>query len=346
MDEFERDIFEQIFCLQCDIIMIYFGKKKHRGELINVFKLKFKSKVVLLSMLLLFTWSITASAAQQSERIALYEAPIHFIFNGYELAPPNDQKAFIYQNRTYVPLRFISYALHYSVSWNASTYTVSLSDPLVSEQVPIREYDMIHQIVGAAKPTQVDGSKLAAKEADVYAVKVTYMFNGTEKTPAADLSGIIYNNRIFVPIRFVSDLTGKDIGWDPATYTISLVSKGDQQNASQSGTANTNSKISLNTLLDQTDQQIVSLKSQAFSDFGKLLDQYKSTTDSNQKTALLAQGKTVLAQYDQKFSELMKQLTAQLTANGYSTDIVQQYMDVYQKLKQDAITQIIGQIAS
>lgn len=49
--------------------------------------------------------------------------PIKFVFDGVEKKLPADQTGFIYQGRTYVPLRFVSESLGKEVSWEGASQT-------------------------------------------------------------------------------------------------------------------------------------------------------------------------------------------------------------------------------
>src|SRR5690606_28843675 len=50
--------------------------------------------------------------------------------------------------------------------------------------------------------------------------EVTYIFDGENKAPLEGYPGIFYKQRLYVPLRFVSEAIGKTIDWDPETYTV------------------------------------------------------------------------------------------------------------------------------
>lgn len=52
-----------------------------------------------------------------------------------------------------------------------------------------------------------------------------YIFNGVEKTPVEGEEGFIYNDRTYVPIRFVSESLGKEVLWNEKNYSISIFDK-------------------------------------------------------------------------------------------------------------------------
>lgn len=61
---------------------------------------------------------------------------------------------------------------------------------------------------------------LYQKSIEVAFVPLTYLFDGTERVPPQDQQGFIYNDRTYVPLRFMSEALGKPVDYDPQTYTI------------------------------------------------------------------------------------------------------------------------------
>lgn len=99
--------------------------------------------------------------------------------------------AFMYNDagdRTLVPVRFISEALGYTVEWDEPTQTVTIKN----------DNDTIVLNIGSQ----------------------TMYSNGT--AVAMDTAPIIYQDRTFVPIRFVAENFGLTVGFDEATQQVSL----------------------------------------------------------------------------------------------------------------------------
>ena len=66
----------------------------------------------------------------------------------------------------------------------------------------------------------MDTSQLSRVGIHVYPEKVTYVFEGMTKQPEVDLTGFIYENRLYVPMHFFSEVVGQKIYWEPITYTV------------------------------------------------------------------------------------------------------------------------------
>lgn len=67
---------------------------------------------------------VVAGAAGFERQITVYFRPLHYVFDGVERQPPADQQGFVYNGRTYVPLRFLSESLGRPVDWDDATGTI------------------------------------------------------------------------------------------------------------------------------------------------------------------------------------------------------------------------------
>jgi hypothetical protein len=109
-------------------------------------------KLRVIAVLLMFTLLIGQGervfAEETSKQVEVYFVPMHFMFDSKELAPPSDQVGFIHEGRTYVPLRFISYALNKVVQWDGDTYSVSIAEPSEQEQASIDAYKLHREVTG------------------------------------------------------------------------------------------------------------------------------------------------------------------------------------------------------
>jgi len=108
-----------------------------------------------------------------------------------------DAKAFAENGRTYVPVRYLGYALGMSdkdVIWNAETQTATLKWPHYTKFVQLT--------LGSKRMYVCDGPK------DWYTTM--------------DVAPLARNGRIYLPARWVAEAFGYYVGWDPVTRTVTV----------------------------------------------------------------------------------------------------------------------------
>lgn len=172
--------------------------------------------------LLSISLGTVAQAAEKLDNIKVNPAPVNFVVNGELFQPSKQQTAFIYNNSTYVPLRFAAYLSGQAVHWQASSSTVSVLAPTEQESHMITEYLTKHKI----KPVSLlIGSKEVSKVKTIPASlkPVNYSFHEIQKQPNANLPGIIFNNTIYVSIRFFAASIGNEVVWDNETHTVMMI---------------------------------------------------------------------------------------------------------------------------
>lgn len=140
--------------------------------------------------------SATTKAATNT--IKVQSMNVNLIFDGVSIQPPEGQYVFMYNNTTYVPLRFMSYALQKSVAWDAKNVKVTVAEPNSSELVVIKEYLM--------NATNGNSTSAAAKNIALNQVKASYVFNGATKALPTGQSSFILNGSLYVPLRFYRNL--------------------------------------------------------------------------------------------------------------------------------------------
>ena len=86
-----------------------------------------------LSIVLLLSASVLVYAANTTRSISVTYRNIAIKVNN--VLKQTDQEPFIYNNYTYVPLRFISEALNADVKWDDRTSTISISQTFSQEAV-------------------------------------------------------------------------------------------------------------------------------------------------------------------------------------------------------------------
>lgn len=276
----------------------------------------------------------------------------HFIFDGNQVKPPAGQFSFSYQSTTYVPLRFVSYALQKSVEWDGKLKKVTVSDPTPNQLVSIKENIMNSQ---AIKNTAIPSNKISIEP-----IKVSFVFNGLSKSLPTGQVGFLYKGTLYVPIRFVAESTGSYVTWDPNTKTVIGKSKAnlDKEKASETTTSDNNAKpesekltspetatnpssgggtstgatsgkVSYDDITSATQKKLESLRAESKAALLGLAKEYVSAADDAAKKKLLAEGQKKLDGFTSTFESIVKDTEAQLKANGYSTEIINQYRKTF-----------------
>ena len=110
----------------------------------------------------------------------------------------SDVPPFIQNDRTMVPVRFISEALGAEPAWDPETSIVTI--------------------------TAADGTVISLKNGDMN-MEITK--DGETKIVVMDVATIIKEGRTFIPARFIAEALGLTVGWDGPTRTVLLVSGAD-----------------------------------------------------------------------------------------------------------------------
>lgn len=132
-------------------------------------------KSILLALLLVFTFSFKVSASSD----------VYLVIDGKLIV--DGSPAFIENDRTIVPVRFVAENLGYDVSWNGDSKTVSIVDSKTSKKIELTVDSKTAKIYD-------ENSKLKKIKLDT-AAKNTY-------------------GRVYVPVRFIAESFGTQVTWD------------------------------------------------------------------------------------------------------------------------------------
>ncbi len=273
---------------------------------------------------------------------------VKMIFDGVSIVPPAGQYVFMYNNTTYVPLRFMSYALQKSVTWDAKNVKVTVVEPSSSELVVIKEYLM--------NATNGNSSTAVTKNIALNQVKASYVFNGSTKALPAGQSSFILNGSLYVPLRFLSESVGNIISWDQKTKTITAASKAyEEQGGTNNSTGNNGKdpspvatpaptdttgvagggsagtgKVSYDTITSDTEAKLNALKNESQSTLMSIAFEYLGATDEASKKSIKAKGVQQLASFTASFNSIVADAEQKLNSNGYSTAIISQYRSEFE----------------
>ncbi len=140
-------------------------------------------------LVFLFLFNVTSVYAARDITITL---------NGKEIQ--TDVKPYIKDDRTLVPIRFISEALNYDVEWDEATRKVTIKNDSKKIELTIDKKDVV-----------IDDDIVVTN----------------------DVAPEITDSRTFVPVRFIAENFGVEVDWDPENYVV-ILKKEELDNYAQS----------------------------------------------------------------------------------------------------------------
>jgi len=311
------------------------------------------SKLLGAALVAVFLLTQAVPVSAKSEAIKIQTSSFQLNFDGKSLVLPSGQHVFAVNGTSYVPLRFVSYALKKTVEWNGNTSTVTVAEPTKDQLVILNEYLM--------NATARNGN--AFTKGDV-AIKITpkaakFIFDGKEKKITAGQSAYLLDGTLYVPVRFMSESTGVAIQWDPIKKQITGESKLYQEQNKGSNTNSTSgpdkgttgnnagnntgnntggnngggsagnpgvpAKPTYESITSNAEQRLTTLEDSTKNKLIDLVFTYKKTTDKAEKKKLIEQGNSIVANTTAQFNQILSETEKQLANNGYSTAIISEY---------------------
>jgi len=176
-------------------------------------------RTLLVALIVLFALGTSAAAVPVSQTVTLNKVSFNFVFADAAYQPPTGQEGVIYQDYTYLPLRFVTEMLGYVVTWDGKTQTVIVNEPSTTEEK--------QRILDYRKERKVKWEDLVADKAQpsdntrytAVIQPIKYLFFGAEKNPGNFVSFNI-NNSIYVSARFLTESVGSKIQFDPGSRSV------------------------------------------------------------------------------------------------------------------------------
>jgi len=325
-----------------------------------------KTSLIMASALLLaatpvVAYAVEAPAAARASASPLTVKPIavSYNFDGQELTLPSGLLTFAYQGTTYVPVRFVSYALQKNVQWDNKAKKLKITEPSTSEKVAIRE-KLINAVASAP-------STASAKSVRVLPISASYEVEGKKQQVPAGQFSFSHDGTLYVPLRFIAEVAGVDIAWNgkeqkitgrSAAYVSSqpsdnaggTPSAGGQPTTGETkpstpttgepaatgtpaggtaggGSAAAPGAASYASITSAAEAELNALNSRSRSELLSLVQQYLRTSNTAEKQRLLAQGESKLSGFTSEFEGIVSRTESQLKAGGHDTSIISQYRD-------------------
>lgn len=248
----------------------------------------------------------TALAAAEPTTI-MGKSMMHFVVDGTEYAPPEGETGgFFYENNgthTYVPLRFVAYILKKDVSWDNKEKRVSINNPNSEEALAqIEAYLEQHRVADSAiepvGPVNAETLNIEVME------EVRYVFNGKQVAAGEHTPGLLIDNRLYVPMRFITESLGYGVKWEQTTYTISVEIADVDRIVGH-----------YQQLADIKKEQLIAEALGILQDLGinSLLDVTLGRASEEQMAQLREIGKDMLPEVEQQMNDLLAAMDGELT---------------------------------
>ncbi|MEV5029146.1 copper amine oxidase N-terminal domain-containing protein [Paenibacillus sp. LPE1-1-1.1] len=284
-----------------------------------------KSRVLSVFLAVMMLSSVLATAASAaSTNIKIKTQPIKLTFDGQALKLPDGQYSFIYEGRTYVPIRYISYALQKSVNWDGAK--ASVSEPTEKELAVLKK-QLQTAAAGSQKPQM-------SVEIAIQPIKASLVFDGKAADLPVGQSIFGYKGSIYVPIRFLSESVGTQIGYDPVTKMVSGESaayRAEQGGVvilpgTGGGTGNAGGAVkpAYEQITANAEAKLAALKASCQATLMDIGLQYLAASAADQPM-IKEKGLQEVNNCSAKFEVIMSETTTSLTTNGYKTDIIAEY---------------------
>ncbi len=122
-------------------------------------------------------------------------------------------------NRTVVPIRFVGSALGYQIDWNAQTRDVTLQKDDLKIVMNLKVRDKVKiKVNNQVKTVYVGSATVIIQNSGIPSIINLHHFNGQDMGEP-----IIVDSRTYVPVRFLSEILGAKVSWDPKTKGISIL---------------------------------------------------------------------------------------------------------------------------
>lgn len=304
----------------------------------------------------------SVNAVPSKKSITLQKADFHFIVDGQVYHAPKESQGFLYNNRTYVPVRFASYLVENWVEWNQTTSTVSVTVPSATQLKQLQSYKAQYLDKKADVTKAASGWK---QEKVTTSLDVaTFNFFGKVQANPSDATTFLYDGTLYVPIRYFAELVDLEITYQSSTKSVIIKTRNQSGNGSgnepgsgsNGGSSNGSSNENPGTgsgngaanggntsggsgeqvvptreeLVSATKAELTSLKNSLTSKVYNLYTKYSEATSDEDKQKYLAEGVELLTTADIQVENIADKLNQELAKYDYelgndAADLLAQY---------------------
>ena len=160
--------------------------------------------VIALIMFLLFSFLPSAFARITQETLTVYFNNIRIAVNGQRI--DTEFEPFVFQGRTYLPVRDVANAMGFGVTWEDATNTVHLTS-------------------GAANPQPFSPSIGSVRQQSIIVNFNNIRIAVNERLVNTEFDPFVFQGRTYLPVRDVANAMNFEVTWEDNTNTVHLTAR-------------------------------------------------------------------------------------------------------------------------
>lgn len=304
----------------------------------NCIKNKWVVKLGLLLLVFSFLPNYTYAESKQAtsniaqvnntnaKKISISKEDLVFVVDGSKYQSAAQQQPFIYENRTYVSLRFAGYILEKWIDWSQSQKAVTVSTPTDLQLTQLRAFKQ-QLAVDASAMSETKVNKKS--NVNAYLNYGDIVINGKHTQIPNDVTTLLVDGTIFVPLRFLGEILEYKVDFDSKTRSIVINNKSNTEtdsNKSSNTTTTNNGNVlppggqgtaTRESIVGKVESELNSLRDSYIAKGIALYDAYLSTADQDEKAKLYAKGQDLFNEVEAIVNAKLTNLDSDLKANNF-----------------------------
>lgn len=173
-------------------------------------RIKYSMCCVLILVLLMTSFAL---ADEMTSSVMVYYSVNDIQIDGASSMPT--QKPFILDGTTYVPLRYISEAFGYEVSWDGATQSIDIMTTMMKDMDSMDDsMDSMNDNMDTMDDMMM--SDMVTVYYNVMDIKIDHVSSMPTQKP------FILDGTTYVPLRYISEAFGYDVAWEADTHVIMI----------------------------------------------------------------------------------------------------------------------------
>ena len=261
-----------------------------------------------------------------TQSISINKENFVFDINDAKYQSSEQQQSFIYGDRTYVSLRFAGTILEQWIDWNPTKKVVTVAKP---NELQLKQLKANKQQMIASSITSLPSR---SSSVNAYMNFATIIVNGKQTLIPDDVTTLLVEGTIFVPIRFLGEILDFNVNFDSKTRSIVMKSKtlpdktkpetesDESGNSSEDGVTppiGGQPTVSKESIVAKVESELDDIRDKFIAQGYSLYDAYLASADPQEREQLYNKGLALLSDVETKVNEKLTQLDKELSTNNF-----------------------------